>query len=523
MKIIQMNDSQKDIVLVTGATGYIAGRLIPLLLEAGYPVRAMGRSVEKMAGRAWARHPGVSLVPGDIMDSGSLQKAVRGCHTVYYLVHSMISKKSAYRQADRTGARNMVRAAASEKVKHIIYLGGLGDVHHQLISRHLISRNEVGRILQEGPVPVTVLRAAMIIGSGSASFEILRYLTERLPVMVTPKWVSMPTQPIAITNVLGYLKGCLEYPRVRGNTFDIGGPDVVSYQDLFKTFAAVAGLPVPIMFKVPVLSPGLSSLWIHLVTPVPASIARPLAEGLSLPTVCTENRIQKIIPQHLLSCREAIRRALDRVHQERVDSCWTDAGAMQFPEWAHCGDSPYSGGTLLECGYDADISGTPADLWPAVQQLGGKTGYYAADILWQIRGFLDTLSGGVGLNRGRRSPKALRTGDALDFWRVLEVTPPKMLLLKAEMKTPGEALLEIRIEPGNGNCCRLVLLSRFLPRGIAGILYWYILYPFHQYVFSNMIKGIAAAAGRRMLTPPKRFTPKISRTCTLPSDPGENG
>ena len=513
-----MPDTRHKPILVTGATGYVAGRLIPLLLSAGYPVRAMGRSIEKMAARPWGRDPGIELVTGDIMDPASLNRAVAGCGTIYYLVHSMISRKGSYRDADKTGAANMVKAAATQGADHIIYLGGLGDIRHKQISRHLISRNEVGRILQSGPVPATVLRAAMILGSGSASFEILRYLAERLPVMITPKWVSMPTQPIAITNVLGYLKGCLEHPETRGRTFDIGGPEIVSYRDLFAIFAGKAGLPKPVMIPVPVLTPRLSSLWIHLVTPVPAAIARPLAEGLSLPTVCTEHRIRDIIPQDLLFCGQAIERALDRVRQEQVDTCWADAGDLVHPEWTHCGDSDYSGGTILNCGYRATVQGTASDLWPAVEQVGGDTGYYAADLLWKLRGVMDVFSGGVGLQRGRRSRHTLRVGDALDFWRVLEMDKPHRLLLLAEMKLPGQALLEIRITPAGSDRCNLTLLSRFLPKGIWGMAYWYALYPFHQYVFSRMLAGMAKAAGKPLMAPPRRFTPKITHACSLPGD-----
>lgn len=508
-------DTKQKIILVTGATGYVAGRLIPLLLQEGYHVRAMGRSMEKMAGRPWAAHENVQLVSGDIMDPASLEKAIKGCSTIYYLVHSMISQKGKYRHADQIGATNLVQAAAKQKAEHIIYLGGLGDVHHQNISKHLISRNEVGHILLSGPVPATVLRAAMIIGSGSASFEILRYLAERLPIMITPKWVHMPTQPIAITNVLNYLKGCLAHPETRGKTFDIGGPDIVAYRDLFKIFTRVAALPTPVMIPVPVLSPTLSSLWIHLVTPVPAAIARPLTEGLRLPTICTENRIQKIIPQHLISSEEAIQRALDRVKQESIDTCWADAGELIYPEWAHCGDSNYAGGTVMRCGYRATVGATPSEIWPAIERLGGKTGYYAADLLWKIRGLLDIFSGGVGLGRGRRSSDTLSVGDALDFWRVLEIEPYKKLLLIAEMKTPGEALLEITLTDLGERRCELILLSRFLPKGLAGILYWYSLYPFHQYIFSHMLKGMAASTGHTLLTRPERFTPKITASCTL--------
>ena len=498
-------------VLVTGATGYVAGRLIPLLLSEGYRVRAMGRSLEKMGARPWARHPGIQMVRGDIMDPASLVRAAAGCGTLFYLVHSMVSRKGTYRDADRTGARHMAAAAACACADHIIYLGGLGEMDHPQISRHLISRNEVGHILMKGRVPVTVLRAAMILGSGSASFEILRYLAEHLPMMVTPKWVRMPTQPIAISNVLGYLKGCMETPETRGKTFDIGGPDILSYRELFGIYAEQAGIPTPLMIPVPVLSPRLSSLWIHLVTPVPAAIARPLTEGLSLPTICREQRITNLVPQDLLSCREAIARALDRIRQEQVDTCWADAGELVFPEWTHCGDSGYTGGTLLTCGYRARVQGRPERLWDKVQAIGGKTGYYAADLLWQIRGVMDIFSGGVGLNRGRRSATVLRPGDALDFWRVLIMTPPTRLLLQAEMRMPGEALLEITIRETAPDQCELTLYSRFLPRGIFGILYWYALYPFHQYVFSRMLKGMVRAAGYRINQGPWRFTPKISR------------
>ncbi len=497
-------------VLVTGATGYVAGRLIPELLAKGFAVRAMGRSLKKMGARPWASHPQAQLVKGDIMDTQSLKRAVKGCETVYYLVHSMISKKGAYRDADKTGARNMAKACASEDVGHIIYLGGLGEPDHPNISKHLVSRNEVGEILGQGSVPVTVLRAAMILGSGSASFEILRYLAERLPVMITPKWVHMPTQPIAITNVLGYLIGCLMVPETRGRTFDIGGPDIVSYAGLFKLFAARAGIPKPVMLPVPVLTPRLSALWIHLVTPVPAAIARPLTEGLSLPTLCRENSIQKLISQDLISCEEAVSRALERVRQEQVDTCWADAGELVYPEWAHCGDSNYAGGTLLKCGYKARVRGRPEDIWTRVESMGGRTGYYAADLLWQIRGIVDTLLGGVGLNRGRRSQSRLRIGDALDFWRVLDLVPNRRLLLLAEMRLPGEALMEISMEPAGNGRFDLILMSRFLPRGLLGIIYWYVLYPFHEYVFSRMLKGLIRSAACKAVSGPRRFTPKIS-------------
>ncbi len=508
--------NNKKPVLVTGATGYVSGRLIPLLLAFGYKVRAMGRSIPKMKDRPWGDDQNVELVKGDIQDIDSLKKAVKGCGAVYYLVHSMISQKGKYRDADKTGAKNMVQAAAEQGAEHIIYLGGLGDINHKNISKHLVSRNEVGKILMQGPVPATVLRAAMILGSGSASFEILRYLAERLPVMITPKWVSMPTQPISITNVLGYLKGCLECPETKGKSFDIGGPEVVAYRDLFCIFAREAGLPAPFMIPVPVLTPRLSSLWIHLVTPVPAAIAQPLTEGLSLPTTCTENSITSIVPQDLISCSEAIRRALDRVRQEQVDTCWSDAGEIKYPEWSYYGDSSYSGGTTLSCGYQADVKGTPGDLWKSIAKIGGNTGYYGADMLWKIRGIIDVFTGGAGLSRGRRSKESLRIGDALDFWRVLEMEPESKLLLLAEMKIPGEALLEIKLKNLSNGQCNVVVLAHFFPKGLLGLSYWYFLFPFHQYVFTQMLTGLAKASDLKFVIKPHRYYPGPADTCRLP-------
>jgi uncharacterized protein YbjT (DUF2867 family) len=502
-------------VLVTGATGYIGGRLVPRLLEHGVHVRAFGRSMEKLACRPWSRHPHVTLALGDVLDVSSLARAAKGCRAIFYLVHSMISKKSAYVEADRRAAQNLVTAAAQGGVRQIIYLGGLGESNHRHISRHLKSRHEVARILQSGPVPATVLRAAMILGSGSASFEILRYLVDRLPVMITPKWVHMPTQPIAIANVLGYLEGCLDTGAVLGKTFDIGGPEVLTYADLIRIFSEEAGLPERKIIPVPLLSAKLSARWIHLITPVPASIAKPLTEGLSLPTICTENRINDLIPQSLLTCREAIGIALKRLAQSRVDTCWSDAGKMVPPEWANCGDAQWAGGTVLECGYRAILNATPMETWTPLSRIGGKTGWYAADFLWKIRSVIDRMAGGYGLRRGRRHPVELLAGDALDFWRVLEATPAKRLLLLAEMKMPGEALLDIQITAHGEGRTELQLLSRFLPRGLSGLAYWYVLYPFHQWVFTRMLVGFAQAAGKPILRPPERFTPVIPDTCRL--------
>lgn len=496
-------------ILIAGATGYVGGRLIPALLERGYRVRAMGRHPEKVSCRPWARHEGVELVQGDVLDLESLRRAALGCRAAYYLVHSMIAQKDKFVEADRKAARHMVAAAAAAGLERIIYLGGLAEAKHANLSKHLKSRIEVARILQSGPVPTTDLRAPMILGSGSASFEILRYLVERLPIMTTPRWVRSLNQPIAIRNVVNYLIGCLEHDATIGQTYDIGGPDILTYRDLLDIYAEEAQLPKRLIIPVPVLTPSLSALWIHLISPVPKSIALPLTEGLTSDAVCTENRIRSIIPQKLLTCREAIRLALDLIRQDKVDSCWMDAGKLLEPEWAHCGDAEWAGGTIMRCGYRVRLQATVDEAWQSVSRIGGKTGWYYGNFLWRLRGVVDRLAGGVGLRRGRRHPSEIGVGDALDFWRVLEVDAPGRLLLVAEMKTPGEALLEFQITPcGNGQV-ELQMLSRFLPRGLFGILYWYGLYPFHEWIFYGMLKAIAEYINRPISRKPERFTPRL--------------
>jgi len=503
-------------ILVTGATGYVGGRLIPALLEAGHRVRAMGRSVDKLSCRPWAHHQRVELVHGDVLDSESLKKAASGCWAAYYLVHSMIAQKEKFVEADRRAARHMVETADAAGLERMIYLGGLAEAKQEALSKHLKSRIEVADILQSGPVPTTDLRAPMILGSGSASFEILRYLVERLPAMITPRWVRSLNQPIAIRAVIAYLVGCLEHEETVGETFDIGGPDILTYRDLLEIYAEEAGLRKRIIIPVPVLTPTLSAYWIRLISPVPTSIALPLTEGLTSDAVCTENRIQSIIPQKLISCRETIRLALDRLNQEQVDTCWMDAGELIKPEWAHCGDAEWAGGTIMNCGYQAQINSEVEEIWRAISKIGGKTGWYYLNILWQLRGATDRLAGGVGLRRGRRHPTDLMVGDALDFWRVMEVEPPQRLLLLAEMKTPGEALLEFQITPMGDNQAELRMLSRFLPKGLSGILYWYVLYPFHAWIFYGMLKSIARSIGNPIIAGPRRIKPKLDASCRLP-------
>ena len=501
-------------ILVTGATGYVGGRLVPLLLDSGYTVRVMGRSMAKLQCRPWAHHPNVALVKADVLDADSLREAARGCWAAFYLVHSMTSGAKDFAKTDRKAAHNMADATAAAGVERLIYLGGLGEDSPDL-SEHLRSRKEVAEILESGRVPVTFLRAAVILGSGSASFEMLRYLTERIPVMTTPTWVRTPCQPIAIRNVLEYLKGCLENEKTAGRRFDIGGPDILTYESLIQLYAEEAGLSKRIIIPVNVLSPRLSSWWVHLVTPIPSAIARPLIDGLKNPVVCKENSIRELIPQDLITCRQAIRFALQRVRQQCVETCWSDAGALQVPEWTQCGDAGYAGGTVYECGYRAVIEASIQDVWDRIQTIGGETGWYFADFLWRVRGAMDRMVGGVGLRRGRRDAVELMVGDALDFWRVLDMDAPLNLKLLAEMKLPGEALMEFRVHPLGKDRTELQLLSRFLPRGLWGMVYWYALYPFHQWIYAGMLKRLALSVGRPVSKGPDRFSPQRQHQCRI--------
>lgn len=513
-----MDSMRSRPVLVTGATGYVGGRLVPLLLESGYRVRAAARTAAKLACRPWAGHPNVEIVSCDALDRESLTRAAQGCWAVYYLVHSMSRSLKDFVQMDRQAARNMAAAAEKAGAERIIYLGGLGEEDGGL-SKHLQSRHEVARILQSGPVPATHLRAGMILGSGSASFEILRYLVDRLPVMITPRWVHTPCQPIAIRDVLHYLAGCLENEATAGGTLDIGGPEVLTYREIMDIYAEEACLRKRLVLPVPVLTPRLSSYWIHLVTPVHASIARPLAEGLSTPVLCKDNRILTMIPRERLICREAIRLALERIDQKRVETSWTDAGGMVPPEWLQHGDAPYAGGTTLTCAHRIRLQANPQEAWRPISAIGGKNGYYFGDSLWVLRGWVDMLAGGTGLRRGRRHPDHLYPGDALDFWRVLDADPPHRLFLLAEMRMPGEATLEFQLVPLAEGGTELRQVSTFLPRGLLGILYWYALYPIHVWLFKGMLRSIAGRVGRPTSDRPEPFDPRAG-PCGRPGPGG---
>ncbi len=501
-------------ILVTGATGYIGGRLAPRLLEAGYRVRVLARSKAKLSCRPWAANANLEIVQGDMLDPDSVTRAADGCFAVYYLVHSMVRGSGDFARSDRKAAQNMVQAAEKGGVERIIYLGGLGDEGARL-SKHLRSRFEVAHILESGSVPVTFLRAAVVLGSGGASFEILRYLMDRLPIMITPRWVATPCQPIAVSNVLHYLIGCLEHPQTAGETFDIGGPQILTYRELMDIYVEEAHLPKRVIIPVPFFSIELSSYWIHLITPLPASIAGPLAESLKNPMVCSDNRIQEIIPQTLLTPREAMRTALEKIRSQSVETCWSDAGSVAPPEWVQCGDAPYAGGTILRCAYRTRLKASPEQVWEPIRRIGGPSGWYFADRLWTLRGWLNVLFGGVGRQRSRRHPAELYTGDALDFWRVIQMDPPHRLVLFGEMEAPGEAVLEFQIEPVSENETELRQIGRFLPRGLSGLAYWYVLYPIHQHMYRGSLRAIARKTARPVTLAPEPFDPTID-SCRLP-------
>ncbi len=475
-------------VLVTGATGYIGGRLVPRLLDAGYRVRCIAREPRKLCDRAWVASPNVEILRGDVGDGDPIRRALEGCFAAYYLVHSMMVAGADYRERDRLLALGFAKAGENAGLERIIYLGGLGETGDRL-SEHLASRREVEAALASGAVPVTVFRAAMIIGSGSASFEILRYLVERLPIMITPRWVSTEAQPIAVRNVLHYLVACLDVPATIGRTLDIGGSDIMTYRQIMQTMAQAQGLRKRLVIPVPVLTPRLSSLWIHLVTPLSHRIARPLAEGLRNRVVCRDSEAERLMPQKLLTVRESIDVALGKLETYDVETSWSDAGPLPGdPDWA--GGKVFVDRRTIQATADTDA------VFRAICRIGGGQGYYAADWLWRLRGLIDRLLGGPGLRRGRRDPEQVRYGESLDFWRVTGIVANRRLELRAEMKLPGEAALEFQIQPhpDEDHRCTIVQTARFKPRGLFGLAYWYAVLPLHRIVFSGMLKGIRRAA-----------------------------
>ena len=483
------HDQARDMrVLLTGATGYIGGRLAPLLVCGGHSVRCLVRDATRLEGRPWAAD--VEIVEGDVLVPATLGEALRGVETAYYLVHAMASGGD-FRARDLQAARAFGQAAADAGVGRIVYLGGLGDPDAGL-SEHLHSRQETGSALAHAGVPVTEFRAAVVVGAGSLGFEMIRYLTERLPIMICPRWVYTRVQPIAVDDALAYLAAALDLPPHWSGVIEIGGADVRTYGSMMTGYAAVRRLRRRLV-AVPVLTPLLSSYWVHLVTPIPDDIARPLIEGLRSEVVVRDDTARRLFPDiHPVDYETAVRRALRALDEGRVETAWSDAlGSSQGDERPVVLTT--AAGFLLER-RELEVQAPPACVFAVVSGIGGRRGYPFWDWSWRLRGGVDRLVGGVGLRRGRRDPDALRVGDVLDFWRVEELVPDRLLRLRAEMRTAGGAWLQFECEPDDGDRTKLVQTAYFAPHGLAGLLYWYGLYPIHKAIFSGTIRRLAEAA-----------------------------
>jgi uncharacterized protein YbjT (DUF2867 family) len=480
--------------LVTGATGYIGGRLVPELLAAGYTVRCMARDPGKLADRPWSDD--VEVAKADVTDEAAVRAALDGCDVAYYLIHSLGTGPS-FEQRDKDAARTFADAARAAGVSRIVYLGGMLPDDQGDLSPHLRSRGEVGDILLGSGVPTAALQAAVIIGSGSASFEMLRYLTERLPAMITPKWVETRIQPIAVRDVLRYLVGAARLPADVNRRFDIGGPDVLNYAEMMRRFAAVAKLRPRLLVPVPLLTPSLSSHWIGLVTPVPPGLAKPLIESLRVEVVAADHDIADYIPDPpggLLPLDQAIELALAHTREGDVSTSWSSAGTPGAPSDPLPSDPDWAGGSLYVDERTSVVRAATDALWRIIEGIGGTTGWYSFGAAWAVRGLVDRLAGGVGLRRGRRDPVHLRPGDALDFWRVETIVPGQLLRLRAEMKLPGLAWLELDASTDDDGQTIYRQRAIFQPRGLAGHAYWRSVSPFHGVVFGGMLRNITAAA-----------------------------
>jgi len=489
-----MDNARK--ILVTGASGYVGGRLVTALLDEKMQVRVFVRDLNKAQSHTWASQ--VEIYVGNATDYKSTLAALNGIHTAFYLLHS-INVGNNFDEIEAQMARSFAKAAQEAGVKQIVYLGGIAN--DAKTSKHLKSRANTGRELATTSVPVMELRAGIIIGSGSASFEMLRHLTHRLPIMTTPKWVMNRTHPIAIRDVLWYLKNAAKLETPVAQVFDIGGPEILSYADMMQKFAVLSRLRRRIIIKIPVLTPKLSSLWIGFVTPVPTSLARPLVGSLISEVVADPNKsIDKLIPppsEGLIDVENAINLALNKVSDNEVATRWSDASLPTAPWQKAQSDPDWAGESLYK---DTRVRVTDAsikNLWAAIEEIGGETGWYGSDFLWYLRGLLDRMIGGVGLRRGRRDPIHLRVGDSLDFWRVESMVPEKSLKLYAEMIIPGKAWLEFKVRKLPNGQSEVIQEASYSPRGLGGQLYWYAVMPFHIFVFPTMIRNLIRSANRK--------------------------
>jgi uncharacterized protein YbjT (DUF2867 family) len=479
--------------LVTGATGYIGGRLVPELLDAGHHVRVLVRDEAKARAHLWAND--VEIAVGDATEVDDVRSSLQGVDVAYYLLHS-IGTGGDFADTERRIASTFADAAADAGVQRIVYLGGMVPEDEEL-SEHLRSREQVGNVLLSSGVPTAVLQAGIVIGSGSASFEMLRYLTERLPVMVTPRWVHSRIQPIAVRDVLRYLVGCADLPHDVNRRFDIGGPDVLTYLEMMQGYAKVAELPRRRVLPVPVLSPWLSSHWVGLITPVPAALARPLVESLRNTVVAADHDIARYVPDPpdgLIGYARSVELALTKIRNLDVPTRWSSASTPGAPAEPLPSDPDWAGGSLYEDSRTREVNASPETLWSVIEGIGGRNGWYSWGFAWWVRGLMDRLVGGPGLRRGRRNERDLVVGDALDFWRVEATDDEKFLRLRAEMKVPGLAWLELQVGSTDGGTTTFHHRALFHPHGLLGHLYWWSVLPFHGIVFGGMQRNIATAA-----------------------------
>ncbi|MDF1799282.1 MAG: SDR family oxidoreductase [Planctomycetota bacterium] len=471
-------------VLLTGATGYVGGRLMRRLELRGVRLRCLARRPEALAGKV---APETEVVAGDLLEPASLDEALEGVDLAFYLVHSMGAGEG-FEARDAEAARNFAQAAADEGVRHLVYLGGLA--HGDDLSDHLRSRHEVGQLLASTGVPVTELRASIVLGSGSLSFEMVRALVERLPVMICPRWVDVEAQPIAIEDLLACLLAAGELEPAGHRVLEVGGVDRTSYGELMREYARQRGLR-RWMIRVPVLTPHLSSLWLGLVTPLYARVGRALIQSIRHPSVVREPGAEELLGVACRGVRAGIAAALVREDQELEETRWSDSlsSGTQPRTWAGV-----RFGNRLVDSRTLELDLEPAEAFAPIRRIGGETGWYAFDRLWRLRGFFDLLVGGVGVRRGRRDPEHPAVGDALDFWRVEAYEPDRLLRLAAEMRLPGRAWLEFEVEPREGGGSTIRQTAVFDPIGLSGLAYWYAVFPLHGFVFRGMLAGIGRAA-----------------------------
>ena len=481
---------RSELITVTGSTGYVGGRLVPELLQNGYRVRCVTRSAESLQDRDWTGQ--VEIVEADLEKKNEVVDALKGSDRALYLVHSMSATRN-FAEAEQRIAKNFVEVSDAVGLKQLVYLGGLGpdDVEK---SAHLQSRQAVGKILASGSTPVTELRAAVIIGSGSASFEMLRSLVEVLPFMVVPKWVTKTKcQPISIGNVLESLLSVLGREKAFNKVFEIGGPEVVTYREMMDTYAEVAGLKRRLILPVPVLTPRLSSHWVNLVSPLPFTLARALIDSLTTDVVVQGYGSELTSDRPPDKLEDAIGKAVTRVQEMEIPTRWSDASNFKDPARPEPSDPEWAGGRVLVDRRSLRTDLSANSVMRTIKSVGGDTGWFAFDWLWAIRGFVDELLGGVGVRRGRRHPIDLRVGDTVDFFKVTLVTPRRLRLL-AEMKVPGHAWLEWNIEKQPDEKILITQQALFVPKGVLGRAYWYVLLPAHVVIFSRMLKNLIQKA-----------------------------